>query len=211
MAYRNLSKVTLDEEKILPELKDIYARNHDVVGWLDIFGTVINYPVVQSEDTDFYLSHDFYGNENRNGQLILEPQCDPYTPSYNLVISGHHMANGSMFGNLPLYKDKSYWESHKLLEFDSLMERNRYVIFAAFYSADYDEDEEGFRYSADLQYKVDAEPWLEEVAANQIYETGVDVKFGDEIITLTTCYKNLRKNGRFVVVARRIREGETIK
>ena len=208
LAYEYLEKRELDESLILPELKDIYEINHDLVGWLYIEDTVIDYPVVQSEDSEFYLKHDFYGNENVNGQIILDTRCDPYTPSYNLVISGHHMKNGSMFGDLPKYQDKGYWEKHRFFEWDTLMDRKKYVIFATFYSADYDEDEEGFRYNADIQYKLDAEQWLGEIRENQLFDTGVDVQFGDEFITLTTCYRVRHKNGRFVVVARRIREGE---
>ncbi len=204
-----LEKVTLDPEAILPELKEIYELNHDLVGWINIPDTVIDYPVVQVKDSDFYLSHDFYGEENVNGQIILDTLCDPYTPSYNLVISGHHMKNGSMFGDLPKYASKSYWASHRFLEFDSLMTRKKYVVFAAFYSADYDEDEEGFRYNADIQYRLDADLWLEEVRQNQLYDTEIDVAFGDEFITLTTCNRARRRDGRFVVVCRKIREGET--
>ena len=121
------------------------------------------------------------------------------------------MNNGSMFGNLPKFQEAKYWDSHKIIEFDTLMERKQYVIFAAFLSADYDEDEEGFRYNADIRYRIDADQWLEEVRENQLYDTGIDVQFGDEFITLTTCYRVKHRNGRFVVVARRIREGETIR
>jgi len=206
--YDMLEKVELDPEAILPELKEIYDLNHDLVGWITIPDTLIDYPVVQREDGDYYLSHDFYGEENINGQIILDPLCDPYTPSYNLVISGHHMKNGSMFGRLPDYVSKSYWERHKFLEFDTLMARKQYVIFAAFYSADYDEDEAGFRYNVNVEYKIDADHWLAEIRENQLYDTGIDVAFGDEFITLTTCNRARHKNGRFVVVCRKIREGE---
>ena len=211
MAFPYKEKVRLDESKILPELKDIYALNRDLVGWIYIEDTLIDYPVVQTSDSDFYLKHDFYGKSNANGQIILDTKCDPYTPSYNLIISGHHMNSGAMFGRLPLYRDRKYWEKHKIVEFDTLMARKVYVIFAVFYSADYDEDEEGFRYNADIQYRIDAEQWLGEIRDNQIYDTGIDVEFGDEFITLTTCDRSRRRNGRFVAVARRLREGENIK
>ena len=211
LPYTEKKKVRLDKKKILPELKAIYARNHDLVGWIFIEDTVIDYPVVQTKDSEFYLNHDFYGKENVNGQIILDTKCDPYTPSYNLVISGHHMNNGSMFGDLPLYSEKSYWKTHKIVEFDNLMERKKYVIFAAFRSADYDEYEEGFRYNADIRFLVDAERWLAEIEENQLYDTGIDVEFGDEFVTLTTCDRSRRQDGRFVLVCRRIREGETIK
>ena len=208
--YPELEKVELEEDKILPELKAIYERNNDLVGWIKIDDTVVDYPVIQSEDSEFYLTHDFDREENVNGQIILDPKCDPYTPSYNLVISGHHMNNGSMFGGLPQYRDYSYWQTHKIVEFDNLMERKQYVIFAAFYSADYDEYEEGFRYNADIQYKIDAVQWLEEIRENQIFDTEIDAQFGDEFVTLTTCDRSRRQDGRFVLVCRRLREGEEI-
>ena len=208
-SYDDKEKVTFDKSKILPELADIYEINTDLIGWLSIEGTEIDYPVVQCEDSNFYLEHDFNKEENRNGQIILDTKCDPFMPSYNLIISGHHMRNGSMFGKLPLYSDSEYWREHKFAEFDSLMERKQYVIFAAFYSADYDEYEEGFRYNADIRYKMEADQWLEEIRQNQIYDTGIDAQFGDEFITLTTCERSRRQDGRFVVVMRRIREGET--
>lgn len=210
LPYPMLEKIELDKSAMLPELREIYALNNDLVGWVNIPGTIIDYPVVQCEDSDYYLEHDFYGNANINGQIILDTLCDPYTPSYNLILSGHHMKNGSMFGDLPEYRNKAYWEKHKFLEFDSLMFRKQYVIFAAFYSADYDEDEEGFRYNANIQYKMEAKQWLKEIREYQLYDTGIDVQFGDEFITLTTCNRARHRNGRFVVVCRRIREGETI-
>ena len=209
LPYALLDKAVLDETAILPELKDIYALNKDLIGWINIPDTVIDYPVVQAEDGEFYLTHDFYGEENVNGQIILDKLCDPYTPSYNLVVSGHHMKNGSMFGGLPQYRQKSYWAKHPFIEFDSLMERKIYVIFACFYSADYDEDETGFRYNAIIDYKIDADRWLEEIEENQLYDTEIEREFGDEFITLTTCDRARHRNGRFVVVGRRIREGES--
>ena len=209
LPYDSKEKVVLDESRILPELRDIYRLNHDLVGWITIPETEVDYPVVQSQDREFYLSHDFYGETNNHGQIILDTHCDPYTPSYNLVISGHNMRDGTMFAKLLYYSSQSFWRAHKTLEFDSLMERKQFVVFAAFYSADYDEDEEGFRYSADIRYRQDADQWLGEIRANQVYDTGIDVEFGDEFITLTTCTTQKRKDGRFVLVCRRIREGET--
>ena len=208
--YPMKEKVELDEARILPELREIYALNRDLVGWISIEGTVIDYPVVQRDDNDYYLDHDFYGNENANGQIILDARCDPYTPSYNLVISGHKMRTGAMFGGLARYQYRSYWETHKLVRFSTLMERKTYVVLAAFLSADYDRDEAGFRYNADIQYRIEAERWLDEVWKNQLYDTGVDAAFGDEFLTLTTCERGHHENGRFVLVCRKLRDGENI-
>ena len=210
LAYPNLEKRTLDEDKILPRYRAIYELNHDLVGWITIPGTDIDYPVVQSDDSEYYLTHDFFGEENNNGQIILDSLCDPYTPSYNLVISGHNMRSDKMFGTLDEYRSKSYWQSHKIVLFDTLMDQKEYVVFAAFYSADYDVDETGFRYYTDIQYRLDADQWFKEVRANQLYDSGIDVEFGDEFLTLTTCNKQRRQDGRFVVLCRKIREGEEI-
>ena len=210
LPYPLKKKKKPDDSAILPELKDIHDINPDLIGWIRIDGTDIDYPVVQTRDSEFYLTHDFYGRENNNGSVILDSKCDAYTPSYNLVISGHHMRSGAMFGRLPDYRDENYWREHKFVEFDSLYDRNQYVVMAAFYSADYDEDEEGFRYNADIQYKIDADQWLEEIREEQLYDTGIDAEFGDEFITLTTCERSRHKEGRFVLILRKLREGETV-
>ncbi len=208
--YPEKEKVVFDEADILPEFQELYAINPDLVGWITIPGTVIDYPIVQTDDSEFYLDHDFYGEPNNNGQIILDAGCDPYTPSYHLVVSGHNMKSGSMFGSLVDYANESYWKKHKTLRMDVLTRRREYVVFAAFFSADYDVDEEGFRYNADIQYRLDMETWLEEIRASQLYDTGIDVEFGDEFLTLTTCNRWRRRDGRFVLVCRRIREGEEI-
>jgi len=207
LSFPELPKIYFDQSRMLPELLDIYELNHDLIGWLTIPDTYVDYPVVQTEDMEYYLTHDFYKKYNKNGTLILDRQCDPYTPSYNLIISGHHMLNGNMFGYLSRFNSKSYWEAHKVLEFDSLMQRRRYIIFAAFYGADYDVNQEGFRYNADVQFRKETEAWLAEIDKHKVYDTGIDVEFGDQFITLTTCNKNVA-NGRFVLVGRLIREGE---
>ena len=208
LTYPEKEKVTLDMNRILPEFQEIYELNNDLVGWLTIPGIGLDSPVVQSDDSEFYLHHDFFGEKNANGQIILDTKCDPYTPSYNLVISGHNMRSGKMFGNMVNYMSKSFWEKNKLLEFDTLMERKLYVVIAAFFSADYDVDEEGFRYNADIQYSIDLKTWMRDIKANQIYDTGIETEFGDEFLTLTTCNKSRRTDGRFVVICRKVRDGE---
>ena len=213
LPYPLKEKATMDPERILEELRDIYAINQDLVGWLTIPDTDIDYPVVQTADAesmDFYMDHDFYGEQNRNGALVLDFECDAYTPGYNLIISGHHLTNGMMFSYLTDFEKASFWEKHRTVQFDTLMERQTYVVVAAFRSAAYKDNERGFRYSANIQYKVECEQWLEEVFANQLYETGVDAEWGDFFLTLTTCNKIYHPEGRFVVVCRRLREGEVI-
>ena len=210
LPYPEKEKVQFSEDQILPQYREIYELNNDLVGWLCIPGTVIDYPVVRNEDPEYYLERDFYGKPNSNGQLILDSACDVWTPSYNLVISGHNMNSGRMFAQLCNYSSEGFWSNHKTLTFDSLVREGEYVVIGAFFSADYEETEEGFRYNADIQYRIDATTWLNQVKENSIYQTGIDAEFGDEFLTLTTCQYH-RADGRFVVVARRVREGEVIR
>ncbi len=196
-----------DEDRILPEYKPMYEENPDLIGWLKIPGTVIDYPVLQREDEAYYLTRDFYGRDNKNGQLILDAQCDPYTPSANLVISGHNMKSGKMFGALMNYASRSFGKTHSTIEFDTLFEKGQYKLVAAFYAWDYEKYKDGFQYNADFRYRIEMIKYLEELGQVKLYDTGVDVEFGDTIITLSTCSYQTDE-GRFVVVARRIREGE---
>lgn len=205
-----MEKVAFDESKILMQYRQLYELNNEMVGWMTIPGTYVDYPVMQSADDEYYLTHDFFKEENENGLLILDGNCDPYTPSYNLVVSGHNRWNKQMFSNLSDYQNKWYWEQHKFIQFDSLMQQRTYVVIAAFFAADYAVGEEGFRYNANIQFSKDAEMWLANVRDYQMYDTGIDAKFGDHFLTLTTCNSTRRKNGRFVVICRQLREGEVI-
>ncbi len=197
------------EANILPEFKPLYEENPDLVGWLKIPGTAIDYPVLQREDEEYYLTRDFYGRDNANGQLILDAQCDPFTPSANLVISGHNMKSGKMFGALMNYASRDFGKKHSIIEFDTLFEKGQYRLVAAFYAWDYEKHEDGFRYNTDVRYRIEMVKYLEELGRVKRYDTGVDVEFGDEIITLSTCSYQT-DDGRFVVVARRIRDGEEL-
>lgn len=116
-----------------PEYASLYEQNHDLIGWLTIDDTVIDYPVMQTpENENYYLYLDFYKEKNENGSLIMdtdsqvgvgkakEKYCDGTAPSTNLIIHGHTMKSGQMFGSLDLYKDKEYGMEHKIIRFDSL-------------------------------------------------------------------------------------------
>ena len=81
LPYPLKKKEKPDDSAILPELQDIHDINPDLIGWIRIEGTDIDYPVVQTADSEFYLTHDFYGRENNNGSVILDSKCDVYTPS----------------------------------------------------------------------------------------------------------------------------------
>ncbi len=204
---------------ILSEYEVMHEENDDFIGWLSIEDTVIDYPVMQcAEDENFYLSHDFYRDKNKNGCLILDNDSNAgvgtkeqeYTngsnPSTNLIIHGHTMKSGQMFGNLKLYQDKEYGLSHNIICFDSLYEKREYELIAVFYSQVYYQSEDVFKYytffQADTQEEFD--DWYNNIKEMSLYDTGVTAEFGDEFITLSCCAYHV-EDGRFVVVGRRIK------
>ena len=187
---------------VLPEYAELYAMNADLVGWITIEGTNINYPVMQTPDrTDYYLYRDFYRKDSKHGCIYVREQCDVNT-SDNVVIYGHRMKDGSMFNNLLHYDKQDYYESHKYIQFDTLTERHTYEILAVFKTV---ATESGFGYHL-FNNAADAAAFDEFVARVKelaLYDTGVDAQYGDRLITLSTCEYS-QDNGRMVVVAKRI-------
>ena len=208
----------LSDPVMLPEYESLWSQNEDFAGWLRIEGTVIDYPVMQClEDENYYLTRDFYKEDNSNGCLILDNDSNPGVgtakqeyangskPSTNLIIHGHTMKSGQMFGNLKLYAEEDYGLSHNIICFDSLYEKREYELIAVFYSQVYYKSDQVFKYykffQADTQEEFD--DWYNNIKAMSLYDTGVTAKLGDEFITLSCCAYHV-EDGRFVVVGKRI-------
>ena len=193
-----------DESKILEKYQVVYAKNNDLVGWMNIPGTSVDYPVVQSPgNKDFYLKHDFYGNPNNAGCLYVREACDVFKPSDNVVVYGHHMTYGGMFATLDRYTKKSFWEEHQTFNFDTIYEEHTYQVIAVFKtSANLGE---GFAYHIfnDANSEEEFNQFIQTVHSLQMYDTGLTAEYGDMLLTLSTCEETL-DNGRFVVVAKRI-------
>lgn len=209
----------IKKPEILEEYKKLYEQNSNLIGWLSIKDTVIDYPVMQTpEDESKYLYLDFYGNENKNGCLVMDTDSvvgngtlqknykNGTAPSTNLIIHGHTMRSGMMFGDLDLYKEEEYGKKHSSICFDSLYEHREYELISAFYSQVYYENEDVFKYYQFFQADTKAEfdDWYKNIKKMSLYDTGVEAEFGDEFITLSCCAYHV-ENGRFVVVGKRIR------
>ena len=117
---REDKKEQAKEPVILNKYAGLYEENSDLTGWLSIDGMKINYPVMQCGDDEYYLHHDFYGNEDKYGCLYVRERADVNTPGTNVVIYGHNMRDGSMFGDLDFYKDEAFYEEHSIITFDTL-------------------------------------------------------------------------------------------
>lgn len=190
-------------DDVLSKYKELYLQNENMVGWISIAGTTINYPVMQSKNNpNFYLKHNFDKEYSDLGVPYIQENCDILT-SDNLVIYGHHIKGGKMFGALEKYKEKDFYEEHKTICFDTLTEQAEYEIVAVFKTVAY--SAEGYRYydfvNAENEEAFDG--YIAKCKELALYDTGVSAKYGDKLITLSTCEYSAQ-NGRLVVVAKKV-------
>ena len=192
-------------EEQLPEYQPIYEMNPDYFGWLTIEGTAFDYPVVFTpEQPERYLHLAFDGTYSNSGVPFLDGNWSG-NENYFLIY-GHNMKNGTMFGQLLPYMDPAYQREHPIIQFDTLYVRHSYEVMAVFLTKVYYTDEEyqnAFRYYEylDLADEQTFAEYIREVKKAAMYDTGVDAKFGDSILVLSTCNYHT-EDGRFVVVAR---------
>lgn len=185
-------------------LENIAKINSDVVGWIKIGNTNIDYPVMQNGD--YYLHRNIYKNYSSHGTPYLAEYCN-IQYSDNLIIYGHHMNDNSMFAQLDNYKKHSFYENHKYIKFYSYYNgktiEKTYEVAIAFKTVVY--SDKGFKYYnytnfSDVQELND---FIENCRKLEFYNTGIDINYGDKLITLSTCEYS-QKNGRIVVVAKQI-------
>lgn len=198
-----------DDTVVIPDILDeyvaLYNKNKSFIGWVKIEDTVIDYPVMQTNDNEYYLRRNFNGESDKNGCIFLDCNCDVILGNTNYILYGHHMKSGKMFASLINYADKEFYEKHKIINFDTIYEKGTYEVMYAFRSHIYNSDEIAFKYYQfiDAHSSEEFDSYMEEMAALSLIDTGVTARYGDRLLTLSTCdYQET--NGRFVVVAKRI-------
>ena len=190
---------------VLSKYKKLYQQNRDLAGWLKIKGTNIDYPVMQTgtDQSDFYLHYDFDKKESDHGSLFLDARNNFTDRDTNLIIYGHNMKDGTMFGGLQNYMDKEYWEQHRELVFDTIYEKARYTVEAVCLSKVNYQDEDTFRYYNFLNAKSKAEfqAFLSNIQQLSVFEHTIDLSYGDELLTLSTCNYYMQ-DGRLFLIAK---------
>lgn len=194
-------------QEILPQYQALYQENHDLAGWVRVDGTNIDYPVMFTPgDVEYYLHRDFYGADADAGTPFVGYGCSLKPRSDNLVLYGHNMKNGTMFHDLLNYAQEDFCREHPVIVFDTLEQAGEYQVAAAFYTQIYPEEAEGvFRYYefTDLSDPRRFALFWEQVASLALYDTGLKVEYGDQLLTLSTCSYHAEE-GRFVVIAKRM-------
>lgn len=187
---------------LLPWYMDLHGKNTDMVGWIRIENTKIDYPVMQTskENAHYYLYRDFYKDQSVRGSIYAWEDCDIFKPSDNITLFGHNMKDGSMFAYLGEYYNKSTWENNPLIFFDTLTESHVYKIFAVFKTSGTDNVGFAYHQMSDAKDEADFNQFVATCKQLSFYDTGITPAYGDKLICLSTCEYTL-DNGRFVVAA----------
>ena len=181
-------------------------QNEDIIGWLTI-NDQVDEPVVQRNNT-YYLDRDYKGYHNKNGAIFLDEVIDLRTRPYTLMLYGHNMKSGLMFGCLRNYENTTFYRKIPFISFDTAYEEGRYVIFAV---GTISTDAKNWRFVNFAHLMATTVSLRTQAIASlnrfSVYNGQIDVRPEDQLLLLITCVDD--KDDRRVVAARRIREGES--
>ena len=195
------------QNTILAKYESLYRQNSDMIGWIKIEDTNINYPVMQTEinNPTFYINRNFEKKESISGTPFIDSRCT--LKSENIIIYSHNMKNGTMFGELTKYKDEEYYQKHRVIIFDTIYEEREYEIISilltkVYYNNGTEGDFEFYNY-IEIDTEEQFDEYVTTVKKQSLYETGVSAEFNDDLITLVTCDYHT-EDGRLLIVAKRI-------
>ena len=205
-----LTGCALAEETVpaIPEaFAELYAQNPHVVGQLKMDPDIV-LPVVQW-DNSFYMDHDFDGNEDVAGTLFVDSRNSLDPQDDHILIYGHNMKDGSMFGSLNNYRNVGFLRNTTCIQFNTIYGDAQYVPFALFDASMTKDDPNYFkliRLNFSEEQPFDA--FLEDVQSRSLFNIPVDVNEDDQLLSLVTCSYSM-DNGRFIIMCRKLREDET--
>jgi len=197
-----------EEPTMLPDMAKYYEQNPEIVGWLWVEDTKLNYPIMYTpEDPEKYIHLNFEEEYDVGGLPFVDAKCSMDPRSDNLIIYGHNMMNGTQFGSLMDYAEESYWQEHQQFHFSTLYETKTYEVVAAFYDRVYYKHEDVFKFYQfiDAEDEEEYNNAIENYHQKALYDTDVTAQYGDDLITLVTCSYHT-DNGRFVVVGKAVDE-----
>ena len=195
------SKVTKESTKRMIQVKSLQQENSEVVGFLEIENTNISYPVVQGNDNEYYMTHNYKKEKSKNGAIFLDKDYDWNIPSNNYLIYGHNLNNGTMFQELLKYANESYYKEHPTISFTTADEEGVYDIISIFRSKVYYTSDNVFKYYFFINPKTKEEynDYIKNIKEISLYNIEQTSDYGTQLITLSTCSYHV-KDGRFVIV-----------
>lgn len=209
----NIYEDTKDESREVQEktridkLKELQQINSDIIALIEIEGTNINYPVVQTDNNDYYMTHNYKKQKSKDGAIFLDKDYDWNKPSKNLLIYGHNnIGSKEMFVELVKYKNEEFYKKHKVIKLTTAEEKSEFEIISIFLSRVYYNHERNvFRYYYFIDAKNEKEfnSYVNNVKKTSLYSIKTTAEYEDQLMTLSTCEYS-QVNGRLVVVARKV-------
>ena len=214
-----LNEIVINEDEIIQndiqdnvvnermlKVVELQKENPDIKAWIEIENTNINYPVLQCDNNEFYMNHNYKKDYSSAGSIFLDKEYSWNPKSTNLLIYGHNMMNSTMFQNLLYYQDMNYYFEHPTIRFTTTTEDSYYEIISVFESRTYYKSEQNvfrYYYFINAQNKEEFDNFILNAKNASLYDTGKTAEFGDELMTLSTCAYHVQ-DGKFVVVAKKI-------
>jgi sortase B len=185
-------------------LRGIYS-NEDIIGIVKIPGTVVYYPVAHHDaNNEYYLERNLYKNKSSAGSICLDYENSVDRRDPNTVLYGHQMYSNSMFHTISYYADKNFFEAHRYVIFNTIYEDNVWEVFAFF------KTDVSFNYiKVFFRSERDFLELAAQMKSRSLYDTGIEIKEGDRILTLSTC-TNIEQDTRYVLVARMVKNKSEI-
>lgn len=184
---------------INPDYQSYYDLNNDMVGWIKIEDTVIDYPILQGDDNSYYLKHDINKNEYFYGSIILDFRCDIKNMARNTMVYGHNMKKNIMFHELVSYKNSDFFEQHRIIEMNTLYDQMKWEVFSVYVV------DGGYSYA--ISYPLDKDDefqaYIDDIYARNIYQNNIEITMEDKLLTLVTCSYEF-DNARTIIHARLI-------
>lgn len=195
------SQVDFGERKIRSQFEELQKINEDIVGWVSIEDTKVNYPILQAADNDYYLERNFEHSNTKAGSIFMDYRNDVKEFEPNVVVYGHRMKDNSMFNSLEDFLDEDFFYDHGTIQYDTLYDSYDAVVFSA-YSTTTD-----FNYiETDFDNPLEYLTLLSKMQDESKFEKEIEFDIDDQIITLSTCDYMLDPNeGRLVVHAKLIK------
>ena len=204
ISTENTEEVKQETERML-QVKELQGQNADIIGWIEIENTNINYPVLQGTNNRYYMTHNYKKENSKNGSIFLDATYNWNIPSNNLLIYGHNLGNGMMFQELLKYEKESFYQENPVIRFTTAEEDAEYEIISVFKSRVYYKSEKNvFRYYYFINSKSEEEynQFVKNAKNASLYSIDATANYGDQLITLSTCSYYVQ-DGRFAVVGRR--------
>lgn len=180
---------------IRPQFHDLLAVNRQMIGWISVDGTKLNNPILQADNNDFYLNHNFRDQESRAGSVFMDYRNNILTMNQNTILYGHAMKNNTMFGSLKNYLKQDFADDHPIIYLDTLYEGYDIEVFAA-----YETTIDFYYIETDFTSREAYQQFIDEIQKRSSIQMDVAVSPDDKILTLSTCKDSVMNDDhRFVV------------